>query len=379
MNLIVTGRVFKNKIRNGWWIDYKDPRTGRRVRQPAADTKGEAEALLAKIRNDFREKGVFDIKPKVHIEFGDFVAPYLEWAKVHKKSWRTDARFLRRFAEEFKGKLFSEITTEMVERYKTRRMQELRHGLNRPVSPRQVNYELAILKSFFNKAIRWGKATTNPVTRVDFLKLNDGRTRWLGRGEIELLLKACDASPGDLKAVVTVALNTGMRRGEILALTWDHVDEANGLLRIAISKNGQARLVPMNEEVRVAINTCRRDDQDAVDSDNFVFRNRHGKQYRDVRLAFERALLRAGIKHCRFHDLRHTCASHLVSNGVDILVVKELLGHKTLAMTQRYAHLSPERGRSAVGLLAGLFGTKAPTVPQEGTHVAPNGLPEAKS
>src|SRR5207244_1598651 len=105
------------------------------------------------------------------------------------------------------------------------------------------------------------------------------------------------------------------------------------------------------------------------------------------------ALQRAGIKPCRFHDLRHTCASHLVSNGVDILVVKELLvsngvdilvvkellGHKTLAMTQRYAHLSPERGRSAVGLLGGLFGTKAPKVPQEGTHVAPNGALAEKS
>jgi len=380
MSLVVTGRVFKNRIRRGWWVDYKDPHTGRRIRKPAADTKAEAEAVLAKIRTDYREKGVFEPKQEVQMALEAFVPVYMDWAKVHKRSWPSDVRFLRRFAADFRGKLLSEITPEMVERYKTRRLQEPRHHSTKPVSPRQVNYELAILKAFFNKAIRWGKATANPVTRVDFLKVNDGRTRWLGREEVEALLKACEASPGDLKAVVTVALNTGMRRGEILALRWSHVDEANGVLRIETSKNGQGRLVPMNDAVREAVRSCLRPGQAVEGTDNYVFRNQLGKPYRDLREAFERALRRAGIKACRFHDLRHTCASHLVSNGVDILVVKELLGHKTLAMTQRYAHLSPERGRSAVGLLAGLFGTnKAPNSPQKGTHVAPAAPPEANS
>jgi len=358
MNLTVIGRVFRNRIRRGWWLDYKDPHTGHRVRRPAADTKSEAEALLAKIRTDFREKGVFEVKKEVRITIEDFIPAYLDWAKVHKRSWARDAMFLSRFAVEFKGKLLSEITTEMVERYKTKRLKEFRHHSDKPVTPRQVNYELAILKAFFNKAIRWGKAAANPVTRIDFLKVNDGRTRWLGLGEIEALLKACEDSPSDIKAVVIVALNTGMRKGEILALRWKHIDTANNLVRIETSKNGQGRLVPMNEAVRNAISACSRGSPDPED---FVFRNRNGNPYRDLREAFERALHRAGITGCRFHDLRHTCASHLVSNGVDILVVKELLGHKTLAMTQRYAHLSPERGRSAVGLLAGLFGnTKAP-------------------
>jgi len=239
MNLVVTGRVFKNKIRRGWWIDFKDPSTGRRVRRPAAATKVEAEAVLAKIRTDFREKGVFEVKQPVLVPLAEFIPAYMEWAKVHKRSWLSDDRFLQRFAIEFKGKLLSEITTEMVERYKTRRMQELRHHSDKPVSPRQVNYELAILKAFFNKAIRWGKTTENPVTRIDFLKVNDGRTRWLGKEEVEALLKACEASPSDLKAVVTVALNTGMRKGEILALRWRHIDTTNGLLRIETSKNGQ--------------------------------------------------------------------------------------------------------------------------------------------
>jgi len=364
MNLVVSGRVFRNKIRHGWWVDYKDPHTGRRVRRPAADTKQEAELVLAKIRTDYREKGVFEVvKQEVKVSVEDFARVYLDWAKVHKHSWLNDERFLRRFLAENKGKLLSEITTEMVEQYKTRRLQD-KHHVDKPMSPRQVNYELAILKAFFNKAIRWGKATDNPVKRVDFLKVNDGRTRWLSMAEIEALLKACEASHSDLKAIVMVALNTGMRKGEILALRWKHVDTANGLLHIETSKNGQSRFVPMNDTVREAMQSCIRPGSTQPGPEDWVFHNRDGQPYREPAQAFKRALRRANINGFRFHDLRHTCASHLVSNGVDILVVKELLGHKTLAMTQRYAHLSPERGRSAVGLLAGLFGgTVAPSGP----------------
>jgi hypothetical protein len=109
MNLVVTGRVFRNRIRRGWWVDYKDPNTGHRIRRPAADTKSEAEAILAKIRTDFREKGVFEVKEEVRITIEEFIPAYLEWAKVHKRSWKRDLMFLNRFAVEFKGKLLGEV------------------------------------------------------------------------------------------------------------------------------------------------------------------------------------------------------------------------------------------------------------------------------
>jgi len=92
-----------------------------------------------------------------------------------------------------------------------------------------------------------------------------------------------------------------------------------------------------------------------------VFRSETGKPLTNIAMVFKRALKRAGIKNFRFHDLRHTFAAHLASNGVEILVLKDLLGHKTLLMTQRYAHLFPDRGRKAVDRLPGLLG--APTSP----------------
>jgi len=359
--------------RNGkWWVDYTDARTGRRVRRCVSPSKAEAEDVLAKIRAETVERGFFEPRKELRVLFEEFAEEYLAWAKANKRSYPQDARIVRYLGGTFNGKLLSEITPVMVERYKLKRSQEFRYKTRQLVKPREVNYHLAILKALFNKAIRWGKATANPVKGVKFLKENNARTRYLDNKEIAALLAACTGSPRmeHLKSLVTVALNTGMRLGEILALKWTDIDYAKGLIHIRMSKSGEGRTVPMNDAVRDALRSCVSIAQVVTPGDSFVFCHGNGKRRLSFRGAFQAALRKAGIRDFRFHDLRHTFASHLASNGVDILVLKELLGHKTLAMTMRYSHLFPDRGRKAVDRLSAIYGT-LPSPTEAETQVQP--------
>jgi len=146
---------------------------------------------------------------------------------------------------------------------------------------------------------------------------------------------------------VIVALNAGMRKAEVLLLKWDNVDLKHGFILLEITKNGERREIPINDTVREALRSITR----RLDVPYVFYDPKTGKPYQDIKRSFASACRRAGIKDFRFHDLRHTFASHLVMIGTDITTVKELLGHKTLTMTLRYAHLAPSHKVKAVDLL----------------------------
>ena len=183
----------------------------------------------------------------------------------------------------------------------------------------------------------------NPAKPIKMLKENNRRVRFLTEEEIERLLSSCS---GYLNDVVHVALNTGMRKGEILGLRWEHVDFNLGMIHVADRKNSESRDIPMNE---ILVETFEALEGRADPGQESVFFNpKTGKPYDDVKKSFRAALNEAGINDFRFHDLRHTFASHLVMNGCDLMTLKELLGHKDISMTMRYAHLSPDHKRLAV-------------------------------
>jgi len=158
----------------------------------------------------------------------------------------------------------------------------------------------------------------------------------------ERRLLACSDRPVWLKPVVIFALHTGMRRGEILSLKWTDVDFTRKLVRVLKSKNGEKRSVPMSNTVYGLLRG-----QNIRDISGRVF----PVSFRCLRQGFEKACSRAGLDNFTFHDLRHTFATRLVQNGVDLYKVKELLGHKTIAMTMRYSHHYPESLRSSVEIL----------------------------
>ena len=144
-----------------------------------------------------------------------------------------------------------------------------------------------------------------------------------------------------------MALNTGMRRGEILRLKWRDVDIKRSIIYLHETKNGEKREVPINEQVKaILINTIRHPQSE------YIFYNKDGTPMASNKRSFFTALKKSGIKDFKFHDLRHTFASHLVMSGIDLNTVRELLGHKSLQMTLRYSHLSANHKHIAVGVLS---------------------------
>ena len=182
------------------------------------------------------------------------------------------------------------------------------------------------------------------MTAIKKYQEPDGRLQYLsGEAEAERLLQACDAS---LRPIVLTALHTGMRKGELLGLTWDLVDMTHGFIRLKQTKNGKARALPFNETLWSLFNRLRTR-QDV----SWVFHDAGGNRWNDIRHPFDAACVTAGLTDFHVHDLRHTFASWLMMRGVPLATVSNLLGHTSPTMTLRYAHLSPKHLTSAVRVL----------------------------
>ena len=262
-------------------------------------------------------------------------------AKPNKRSWRTsDYNYLKNLIPFFGEKFLYEITSQMIECYKIARKAQ--------VSVASVNRELACLKCMFNRAIDWGIAKDNPVRKVKFFKENNWRLRYLEKEEIAKLLANC---PPMLHAIVTIAANTGMRKAEIQNLKWGDVNFHRGFITLRRTKNGEKRFIPMNQIVRETLISVRKQPQSS-----YIFCGKEDLPF-NFRKSFDTAVKKSGILNFRFHDLRHTFASHLVMAGVDLNTVRELLGHKTVGMTLRYSHLSPDHKTRAVELLGNQMDT----------------------
>ncbi|HYR88530.1 MAG TPA: site-specific integrase [Terriglobia bacterium] len=248
------------------------------------------------------------------------------------------------------------------------------------VTERTVNRDLQELKTMFNKIIidkRWRKVLENPVSYVKLSKECNERVRYLEPTQITTLLAK---APKHLKPIVITALHTGMRRGELLRLKWDDINFKENLLHVKESKNGEGRYIPLSDELRhTLLQLPSRFKGGLVFPSNKPLRkNRDGEQhpYRDVKNSFHATLAAAGITDFRFHDLRHTFASTLVMHGADLNTVRDLLGHKSIKMTLRYAHLSPKQRQAAITLINTAYGgtgTKTDTQEkrnvQEGTNL----------
>jgi integrase len=181
--------------------------------------------------------------------------------------------------------------------------------------------------------------------------------RYLEKEEIRRLVENCNPA---LKSAVILAVNTGMRHGEIFNLKWHDIDFKRDVICLLETKSGQKREVPMNELVKNELIKVRKHPKSP-----YVFCHHDGQKVKDVRKSFWTALKKSGIKDFRFHDLRHTAASQLVMAGVDLNTVREILGHKTIEMTLRYAHLSPNHKKRAVDILAESIGLQEAANPSD--------------
>jgi integrase len=215
------------------------------------------------------------------------------------------------------------------------------------LSPAYVVRHLSALSHAFTVAVKeWGWIEDNPVLKVTKPTEPRGRVRFLSDKEREALLSAClESSNPWLYTAVVVALSTGMRKGELMGLTWADVDLQAGRITLHDTKNGERRVVPLAGPALALLrdhSKVRRLDTE------LVFPGARKDTPIDLRAPWESALKRAGIEDFRWHDLRHSTASYLAMNGASLAEIAEVLGHKTLQMVKRYAHLSEAHTASVV-------------------------------
>ncbi len=300
---------------------------------------------------------------------------YAPWAEENIRTAKATVGRLKANFPDLQNKPLKEITPWLVEKW---RMARLKAG----AKPTTVNRDLDDLKSSLAKATAWGLLDAHPIASVKRSKVDTNPTvRFLSKEEELRLWVALDAREerirrerdtanawraerqcpllpdlreaafvDHLKPLVLLSLHTGLRRGELFGLEWQHVDLAQANLTVhgAKAKSGKTRHVPLNAEALALLKGWW---ETSGEASGLVFPGRDGGPLNNVRKSWMGALQAAGITHFRWHDLRHTFASRLVMAGVDLNTVRELLGHSTYQMTLRYAHLAPEHKAAAVARL----------------------------
>lgn len=299
--------------------------------RPIFQKRKEAEGELEAIRTKKRENGGYlQKKENAKITFPEFAEIYMEeHAKVEKRSWKEDQSNLKHIKEFFRGKLLNQIDSSDVKRYKAARKGQDLAGAT-------VNRGLALIRKIFNMALEYkrdGKRIfhgENPVKGIEFFE-EEQRVRFLTRDELDRLYANLS---GELKQMVVLAVNTGMRKSEIYNLLWEDINFEQGFMTVKSregkeTKSGKSRIIPLTIQAREVLDNMPRVDER-------VFR------YERHRTAFENAVKDAKIDDFHFHDLRHTFASHFMMQGGKQYDLMAILGHSNLEMTQRYSHLSEE-------------------------------------
>jgi integrase len=325
---------------NVWWMNLVFQ--GQRIRRSTGTAnRALAESIIAKVKVQLIEGQYFDRLEEKTRTFDELMDRFEREHLVKLASRQTGQVFVKRFRQFFGGRTLAEISPKLIVEYKSRRYAA-------GVKAASINRELTCLRKAFNLAKReWEWCRDNPVSRVSLEKGANKRDRWLTEDEEARLLAAC---PTWLQDLVVFALHSGMRLGEILALTWSGVDLFRRTATVFRSKNGEQRTVPLNQTV-MALLTEKAKVRHFKTS--LVFPSRAGTRLdpNHLRRALRPAMARVGIVDCHFHDLRHTFATRLVQSGVDLYKVQRLLGHKSPIMTQRYAHHYPESLRDGVEIL----------------------------
>lgn len=328
-----------------WWATWTDG-SGRRARRSTrtADRR-EAEAILAGWRLE-AHRGK-DAQGQPVRTFDALMLAYLKGPSVDKRADR-DKYSAKHLYRAFSGRDLASLLSSDIRAYiDARRVAGAQAGT--------INREIGLLSAALNYARQeWDWNIPNPA-QGRRLREPEGRVRWLTKEEAARLIQAAEAEPqaGHLPDFIRLALHTGCRRNELLELEWSRVDLDSRLLLLEAqhTKSARRRTIPLNAMAYRALSNRAAFRKEHCPKSPWVFAHEDGSRMAACRRSFGNACKRAGITDFRIHDLRHTCAAWLVSAGVPLTEVRDLLGHSTIAMTERYAHLAPERVRIAVAAL----------------------------
>lgn len=236
----------------------------------------------------------------------------------------------------------------LIEKFKRhRRDTPTKHGSTRAAAT--INRELSVLSKIFSMAISEKLIASNPCREVKLFRVRNQRLRYATPEEEMRLMSSLTGFRLHLAPLVTVALYAGLRRSELFDLQWEEsIDFGLGVVRVTKSKTESGkRTVPMNSLVLETLKELER-----VRTNNYVFPSpKTGGRLVDVKTGFRKACADAGIHNFVFHDLRHTFGTRLADAGVDVVKIKELMGHASITTTMRYMHASDEGKRAAVNKL----------------------------
>ncbi|WPL18958.1 Tyrosine recombinase XerC [Thiorhodovibrio winogradskyi] len=293
--------------------------------------------------------------------FDEVILTYLTETAQCKRSAATDRHRAKALREHFRGTLMHSLNNQHLAQYAHARRAQ-------GISNSTINREMALLSSaigYCNRELDW--QLPNP-TAGRKLSEPEGRIRWLQQSEAEALIKAASHARRVpfLADLLTTALYTGCRKEELLGLEWSRVDLRERLIHLEArhTKAGKRRSIPLSSLAYKAILRRASFRSEHCPDAPWVFAFADGRRANDIRGAFAKACSDAGIDNFHFHDLRHTCAAWLVTAGAPLAEIRDLLGHSTIQMTERYAHLAPENLRTTVARFESRF-SHADQVPQQ--------------
>lgn len=344
--------AYKRADSSYWWVNLHPPGGGKPIRRSTRTTdKKEAEALEGKWRAELYRQAYWGEQPPRG--FAEVATEYLVECQDRRSIVDIRNRVGRLYDHFGDDMPMDNLAGKDVRGFIAERQQD-------GVKPATINRELAVLAAMIQHAVthlEW--QLPNPV-KGRMLKEPPGVVRWINKAEAaNLMRQAGTLKEGDrLADFIALALNTGGRKNELLKLQWRRVSWDHQLITLEPDddKAGRRRTIPLNDAALAALKRRASWVAKYCPSSPWVFCKRDGSRYANPNPAFAKACRLTGIKDFRIHDLRHTCASWMVSEGVPLADVKEVLGHSTVNMTERYAHLSPHRAREAVATLGSRSG-----------------------
>lgn len=318
------------------------------------DRRTDAKHWMTQTEAAMREGRYFQASGGKGKTLGDAIDRYTRDILPNLKDSNHRKAQLSWWKNEIGEKELKHVTTALISEYRDKlRSTPFKSGKQEKLrTDATVNRYIAALSPVLTAATNeWGWMQNNPCLKIRRGAESKGRTRFLSDSERKALLDACDKATDtpELKIIVLLALTTGGRRGEISGLRWQDVDLKRQRVIFVEPKNGETRAAPL---VGPALDAMKEWSKvRPLDATAYVFPGRTDKT-KDKPLDFERpwqtALKRANIQDFRFHDLRHTAASYLAMNGAGLRELADILGHKTLAMVQRYSHLTQDHKASVV-------------------------------
>ena len=272
--------------------------------------------------------------PDASWTLNEILALYSKTISTRKRSHRTETYRINTLSKNMGHRLLSEITPRHIAEFRDARLME-HHAMNsaKQLAPATVRHELMLLSHIFNTAItEWGmESLNNPVLKIRKPRASTGRTRRLMDTELKILKSATSQHQNpEFRAIITLALETAMRQGEILSLEWENISWRKKTALLPVTKNGNVREVPLSRNALNALQTMRQQDKGRI----FSYTTS------GIKSAWKSFIKRLAINDFHFHDLRHEAISSLFERGFNAIEVATISGHRSMTMLKRYSHLN---------------------------------------